>query len=78
MYLLGQLLQRSQVILLSFRHGMGSILYPDGKFITGVWTQGILTEAMSKVMEQNREEPLDEPKSRGLKDRHLVRAFGVN
>jgi hypothetical protein len=57
---------------------MGSILYPDGKFITGVWTQGILTEAISKVMEQSREEPLDEPRFRTVRDRHLVRNFGGN
>ena len=57
---------------------MGSFLYPDGKFITGVWTQGILTEAISKVMEQSREEPLDEPRFRTVRDRHLVRNFGGN
>jgi len=38
--------------------------YPDGRWMEGVWTQGLLTTVLSKLTEANYEEPLEEPKNR--------------
>jgi len=44
---------------------MGTMQYPDGRWMEGVWTQGLLTTVLSKLTEANYEEPLEEPKNRG-------------
>jgi hypothetical protein len=45
----GKFFQWSQVIIDLYRHGIGSLLYPDGRYMEGAWTQGVLTEVLNKV-----------------------------
>jgi len=32
-----------------YRHGYGSMSYPDGRIIEGIWTQGIITDVLGKI-----------------------------
>jgi hypothetical protein len=52
---------------------MGTMQYPDGRWMEAVWTQGRLTEVLSKLSEAHLEAPLEERASKTYQARVSMR-----
>ena len=47
--------------------------YPDGRAVEGIWTQGIITDVLSRISEANKEEPLQERRHRTIQTATRIR-----